>query len=222
MSQSGSHMLTSSSRKRHHFSSCCSKHSKRSRSSHRRRRSPSSSSSSSYWTSDEDGFCPSGKWRRSQRESRQAVRSERRHGEVVQQRLEAQQQAIQLQWAILEKRIEALERKGAEAVVSFPTSAQTIHLHASIPKASTCSQESEQRDLSGSVSKQLVTESISRNIVKQEEEPSSITSAMRPLSDGDGEGEDASLSTVAPCSSVGRAWRLQRQGCGFVSHGGPV
>ncbi|CAB1332749.1 unnamed protein product [Coregonus sp. 'balchen'] len=143
MSQSGSHMLTSSSRKRHHFSSCCSKHSKRSRSSHRRRRSPSSSSSSSYWSS-EDGFCPSGKWRRSQRESRQAVRSERRHGEVVQQRLEAQQQAIQLQWAILEKRIEALERKGAEAVVSFPTSAQTIHLHASIPQASTCSQESKQ------------------------------------------------------------------------------
>ncbi|KAK6298627.1 hypothetical protein J4Q44_G00316820 [Coregonus suidteri] len=24
------------------------------------------------------------------------------------------------------------------------------------------------------------------------------------------------------CSSVGRAWRLQRQGCGFDSHGGPV
>ncbi|XP_038820787.1 uncharacterized protein LOC120021205 isoform X1 [Salvelinus namaycush] len=96
-------------------------------------------------------FCSSGKWRRSQRESRQAVRSERRHREqveMVQQRLEAQQQATQLQWAVLEKCIEALERKGAEAVVSFPTSAQTTHLHASIPQASTLSQESEQRDLS--------------------------------------------------------------------------
>ncbi|KAK6312255.1 hypothetical protein J4Q44_G00179190 [Coregonus suidteri] len=30
------------------------------------------------------------------------------------------------------------------------------------------------------------------------------------------------VSCLAPCSSVGRAWRLQRQGCGFVSHGGPV
>lgn len=67
---------------------------------------------------------------------------------MVQQRLEAQQQATQLQWEILEKCIEALERKGAEAVVSFPTSAQTTYLHASIPQASTLSQESEQRDLS--------------------------------------------------------------------------
>ena len=28
--------------------------------------------------------------------------------------------------------------------------------------------------------------------------------------------------TVVLCGSVGRAWRLQRQGCGFDSHGGPV
>ncbi|XP_010876097.1 uncharacterized protein LOC105015009 [Esox lucius] len=203
MSQPSSHMLNSSSRKRHYFSSChasCSKHSKRSHSSHRRRRSPSSSSSS-YWTSDDD-FCPSGKGRRSQRESRQTVHSERRHRElveVVQQRLEAQQKAVQLQWAVLEKRIDALERRGAEVVVSFPTPAQTINLQTSIPQTST-SQENDQRDMSGSVRDQLVTESISCTIVKQEEEPSSISSALRPLSDGDEEEEDASQSTEGPLS----------------------
>ncbi|XP_071205782.1 uncharacterized protein [Salvelinus alpinus] len=196
LSQSGSNMRTSSSCKRHGFSSCCSKRSKRSRGSHRRRRSPSSSSFSSDWTSDEDDSCPSGKGRRSQRESRQAVRSERRHGELV----EVVQQAVQLQWAVLEKRIEALERRGAEAVVSFPTPAQTIHLHASIPLASTSSQEGNQRDLSCPVSEQLVTESMSGTIVKQEEEPSSISFALRPLSDGHREGEDASQSTEGPIS----------------------
>uniref|UniRef100_A0A673WHD4 LRRCT domain-containing protein n=1 Tax=Salmo trutta TaxID=8032 RepID=A0A673WHD4_SALTR len=32
----------------------------------------------------------------------------------------------------------------------------------------------------------------------------------------------ASPSSILPCSSVGRAWCLQHQGCGFDSHGGPA
>ncbi|KAJ7987302.1 hypothetical protein DPEC_G00337320 [Dallia pectoralis] len=202
MSQSSSHMHNSSSRKRHYFSShhTRSKRSKRSHGSHRRRCSPSSSSSSSYWTSDEDNFCPSGKGRRSQRESQQTAHSERRHRElmeVVQQRLETQQKAVQLQWAVLEKRIDALERRDAEAVVSFSTAAPTVNLHTSITQTST-SQENELRDTSDSVCDQLVTESLPFTIVKQEEEPSSISSAYRPLSDE--EEEEASQSTEGPLS----------------------
>lgn len=198
ISQSGSHGLTAGSRKRRHFTSCrsrCSKRSKRSRVGHRRRRSPSSSSSSPYWTSGDDS-CVSGAGRRSQRESRRGGRFGRRHGElveVVQQRLEAQQQAVQLQWALLEKRIEALERRGAEAALSLSIPTQTTYHDASVPQTSTSSQEAEQqRDLSGSASEQLVTESISRAAVKQEEEPSSISSVSRPLSDGEGEREEES------------------------------
>lgn len=120
------------------------------------------------------------------------------HGElveVVQQRLEAQQQAVQLQWALLEKRIEALERRGSEATFSVPS--QTAQLNPSTSQAPISSQEL-QRDMSSSAGEQLVTESISRTIVKQEEEPSSISSASRPLSDGEG---DASQSTEGSISN---------------------
>ena len=102
---------------------------------------------------------------------------------MVQQRLEAQQQATQLQCAILEKCIEALERKGAEAVVSYPLQPK---LHIFMPPPL----------VSGKRAERL----ISHTIVKQEEEPS-ISSALSPLSPlSDVEGEDASLSTDGPIS----------------------
>ncbi|KAM4635099.1 uncharacterized protein ACJ7VT_005978 [Polymixia lowei] len=200
MSQPGSHVLTTSSHKRHRFSSChshCSKRSKRSRVGHRRRRS-SPSSSSQCWTSDDS--CASGPGRRSQRESRRGGRADRRHGElveVVQQKLEAQQQAVQLQWALLEKRIEALERRGPEAALSIHT--QTAHHYPSIFQASTSSQEL-RRDMSSLPDEHQVTESFSRAIVKREEEPSSISSASRPLSNEEGE-EGASQSIESSISN---------------------
>ncbi|KAL0965479.1 hypothetical protein UPYG_G00281820 [Umbra pygmaea] len=202
MSQSSSQTLNPNSHKRHSFSqrhAHCSKRSKRSRGGHQRRSSPSSSSSS-CWSSDEDDICPSGSGRKSQMAQRQTVQSEGGHRELVelfQQRLEAQQKASQLQWSILEKRIEALEKRGAEAVpvASVPVASQTIHLHASVPETSR-PEDSEQDNISGSVSKNLGTESICSTTVKQEERPAPISSAMTPPSDGDQEGEDATQSTV--------------------------
>ncbi|XP_078142214.1 uncharacterized protein LOC144539855 [Centroberyx gerrardi] len=188
MSQPGSHVLKTGS-KRHHFSSYrsrCPKRTKRRRVAHRRRHSSSSSSSSQCWSSDDS--CASDTGRRSQRESRRGSRAERRHGELValvQQKLEAQQ----LQWALLEKRIEALECRGTEAASSVPT-----HPPPSVFQA-TSSQEL-QSDVPGVTGEQLVTESIHRTIVK-EEETFSISSASRPLSNGEGEASQSVETSVS-------------------------
>lgn len=195
-SQPSSHALPTSSHKRHRVSSHhsrCSRCCKRRRVAHQRRCSSTSSSSSQGWTSDDS--CASGAGRRSQRGSRHRSEAERRCGElveVVQQKLEAQQRAVQLQWALLEKRIEALERRGGEAASSVHS--QTARTYTSAFPA-TSSQEL-QTDISGLASGQLVTESTSQPIIKQEEQPSSVSSASR----GEGEG-DASQAAEGSISS---------------------
>ncbi|XP_062340221.1 uncharacterized protein LOC134038705 [Osmerus eperlanus] len=190
ISHLGPHGLTAISRKRRHFSSCrsrCSQRAKRSRVGHRRRHSPSSSSSSPCWSSGEDS-CASGTGRRS---GRGTGRGRRRHCElleVLQQRLVAQQQAVHMQWSLLDKRIEALERRPAEAATLLSVSSQT-----SCAPQKTSRDVQQQREQLGSSSEQLVTASIT--VVKQEEEPSSISSVSRPLSDA--EREEASQSADA-------------------------
>ncbi|XP_020320996.1 uncharacterized protein LOC109873722 isoform X2 [Oncorhynchus kisutch] len=128
-------------------------------------------------------FCPSGKWRRSQRESRQAVRLERRHRELVemvQQRLEASNRPPSYSVQFWRSALRLWRGKVQKLLCHTPLQPK---LHIFMPPSL----------VSGKRAERL----ISHTIVKQEEEPS-ISSALSPLRDV--EGEDASLSTDGPIS----------------------
>ncbi|KAI1905045.1 hypothetical protein AGOR_G00011900 [Albula goreensis] len=197
---------SSHSCKRKHFSTChsrCSKRPKRSHGSHRRRRSPSfsSSSSSSPCWSGSDSSCSKQK-RRSHR-----GRLERQHShilEVVQQKLEAQQQTMQAQWTLLEKRIEALEKRGVEPAVTIPMPATTCIAPSSAmaPTGSSQSdeQETEQQEGSGPSVDMSVREHAVSAVVKQEEEPVSVSAGVEGEEPSEGEGEDAPLLPDDPIS----------------------
>ncbi|XP_066568721.1 uncharacterized protein LOC136758361 [Amia ocellicauda] len=201
-SHPGSHQ-----RKRRHSPgrrSRCSKHSRRSHG-HRRRRSPSFSSSSSY-SSTSDSSRSSAKEKRSRLVSWMSERLKKQQEqllEMVHQKMEAQQQTMQVQWSLLEKRIEVLEKRRLEAPAESAVS-QAPPLDSA--QASMSTQEERQdaaldphhRDWSGPSTDALVTMPSSSAVVKQEEEPTSISGEVKLEENMEGEGEDASLLPEVP------------------------
>ncbi|XP_061071633.1 uncharacterized protein LOC133105507 [Conger conger] len=199
--------------KRKHFSAChsrCSKRPKRSHGSHRRRRSPSSSSSSSSspcWSGSESS-CSRQKKKRSRRGQGQGQGQHGRLLEVVQQKLEAQQQAVQVQWTLLEKRIEALEKRGAEpaGVVAACTTLPTA-----VAPAPGSSQDGEREvELwaeSGPSTDMPPRESAISTVVKLEEE--AVTVMAGAEREEASEGEDVPLLPDDPRQDVLSATELQ-------------
>ncbi|XP_076140337.1 uncharacterized protein LOC143123095 [Alosa pseudoharengus] len=190
LSYQTSHPLSTSSHKRKRLSKChtrCSKHFSRSHG--HRRRCSSSSSSSPFWSSSDSSCTSALREKRRRREGRRSQKPKELHDrllQVVEQKLEAQQQAMQIQWAMMERRLEALEKKDSEAAaaaaavaVSSAPACRAVH----VPQPSTSSQGEEQRDWSGSTSDAVVTGSIPLTIIKQEEEaaskPEATTEAER-------------------------------------------
>ncbi|XP_048876291.1 putative POM121-like protein 1-like [Brienomyrus brachyistius] len=173
---------THRSHKRKH-STCHSRRSKYSKRSRRRcrRRSPSSSSSSSSsfssscWSSSDASF--------QEGRSRKAPRTEskvRRLLGMVQQKLEAQQQAAEAQWTLLEKRIEALETRASEPTPLLPiaTPSQTPQsVSESPPTIEGQRDEPEERHNVRAVGPTM--EPILHAVVKQEEEPASISTGWK-------------------------------------------
>ncbi|XP_036385881.1 uncharacterized protein LOC118778456 [Megalops cyprinoides] len=195
----------SRSHKRRHFPTChsrCSKRAKRSHG-HRRRRAPSSSLSSSPSWSSSDSSCSSARQERKCRRVK-LERQQSRLLELVQQKLEAQQQAIQAQWTLLEKRIEALEKKTAEpqAAASASVTAQTAPPASALPSTSSQErqQEAELREESGPSTDAAVREPSLPCVVKQEEEPTSISARANGEVESEGEGEEAPLLPEDPLS----------------------
>ncbi|KAJ8413887.1 hypothetical protein AAFF_G00064850 [Aldrovandia affinis] len=178
------------------------RHSKRSHG-HRRRRSPPSSSSpspSSCCSSSGSSRSPDRR-RRSRRPSRAVARLERQQRqllEVVQQRLQAQQLAAQAQWALLERRIEALERRGAEPEVGVPEPPPTSQASTSTSSQED-GQEAEPVVWCGPSADAMATEVTALPaVIKLEEEPTSISAGLKGGSVGDGEGEEPPLLPEAP------------------------
>lgn len=193
--------MPSTSHKRHHSSrchSCCMRHASRG-CGHRRKRSLSpSSSSSSAWSSSESS-CESVKIKRARRESRKTAKRERRNGqllEMVQQKLEAQQRAMQMQWSVLERRIDALEKKGSSAVaVSGCPNAVEVSQALSLSQVDRAEQTGPNVD-------SVVTGSINSSVVvKQEEKPVGISCGSRSCSTLEGEGETDSQASVSDVSA---------------------
>lgn len=175
LSYQSSHPLSTSSHKRKRLSKChsrCSKHS--SRNYGHRRRCSSSSSSSPFWSSSDSSCLSALREKQRRREARRFQKPKELHDrllQVVEQKLEAQQQAMQIQWALMERRLEALEKRDSET-----PACRAVHA----PQPSTSSQGEEQRDWSGSTSDAVVTGSIPLTIIKQEEEASSVLLASKP------------------------------------------
>ncbi|KAL2100438.1 hypothetical protein ACEWY4_004832 [Coilia grayii] len=174
------HPLSTGSHKRKRLSKChsrCLKHSSRGHG--HWRRCPSSSSSSPFWSSSDSSCASALREKRRRREARRSQKPKElqdRLLQVVEQKLEAQQQAMQIQWAMMERRLEALERRDVEAAGSSATAGCKV---AHAPQPSTSSQGEEQRDWSGSTSDAVVTGSVPLNMVKQEEEASSVLLASK-------------------------------------------
>ncbi|XP_018588359.1 uncharacterized protein LOC108922619 [Scleropages formosus] len=192
LGQSSSHTVTHRSKRRHSsacYSRCskCSKHSHR----HQCRRfhtsSSYSSSGSSCWSSSSSP-CTSPREKRSQRVSHTSAK-DRKLLEMVQQKLDTQ-------WALMEKRVEALERRAAEmsSVVPAASSSDQASLSAAAP-ASTSSQEEEPEvehvDWCGPPEDRPAVRIPLVAMVKKEEEPSLIRAGWK--AEEASEGEDTSL-----------------------------
>lgn len=110
--------VPSTSHKRRHSSRyhpCCMSHSSRG-CGHRRIHSPSSSSCSS-WSSESS--CESVKEKRARQEMRNTSKFDRQSDQLlkmVQQKLEAQQRAMQVQWSMMERRLDVLEKRSSTNV----------------------------------------------------------------------------------------------------------
>ncbi|XP_017579796.1 uncharacterized protein LOC108443546 [Pygocentrus nattereri] len=187
--------MPSTSHKRHHSSrcrSCCKRHGSRGRG-HRRKHSPSSSSSSSWTTSDSS--CESVKGKRARRESRRSAKLERQNGrllEMVQQKLEAQQRAMQMQWSMLERRIDVLEKKGSSAL-TVPVCPNVVE----ISQAFSLSHVDRGEQTVSNVDS-MVTGSIDPSVVvKQEESPVGVSCGLRSGLLLEGEGETDSQPSVS-------------------------
>lgn len=196
-----SHPLSTTSHKRKRLSKChyrCSKHSSRGHG--HRRRCSSSSSSSPFWSSSDSSCASALREKQRRREARRSQKPKDLHNhllQVVEQKLEAQQQAMQIQWAMMERRLEGLEKRDSEAVAVAAAAAaaassvpacRTVHA----PQPSTSSQGEEQRDWSGSTSDAMVTGSIPVTIIKQEDEASkSVVTTETERRGGSSHAEDS-------------------------------
>lgn len=176
----------------------CSKHSSNRYHAHRRR---CSSSSSPLWSSS-DSSCPSDlreKRRRREGHHPQNPKELQEHLlKAVEQKLEAQQQSMQIQWAMLERRLQALEKGEAEeqANRSVPSVSMSAASQAP-PQPSTSSQGEEQRDWSGSTSDAVVTGSTPLPPIKQEEEVIPVLLASKLVSSAPEGGSSSSQPEVA-------------------------
>lgn len=110
--------MPSTPHKRHHSSKChpcCMRQSSRGHG-RRHKRSPSSSSCSS-WSSESS--CDSVKEKRARRETRKTAKADRQSDQMlkmVEQKLEAQQRAMQVQWSLIERRLNVLEKRSSANV----------------------------------------------------------------------------------------------------------
>lgn len=143
---------------------CCMKHSSRG-CGRRRKHSPSSPSSShTSWSSESS--CESVREKRARREKRNYANINRQSDQLlmmVQQKLEAQQRAMQVQWSVMERRLDVLEKRSSTDV---PNSAETSNVFTT----SQVDQGQQTGTSSGSVP--LL------NAVKQEDGPVDISHAL--------------------------------------------
>nr|XP_015222528.1 PREDICTED: uncharacterized protein LOC107079868 [Lepisosteus oculatus]XP_015222529.1 PREDICTED: uncharacterized protein LOC107079868 [Lepisosteus oculatus]XP_015222530.1 PREDICTED: uncharacterized protein LOC107079868 [Lepisosteus oculatus] len=204
---SGSHKA-SCQRKRRRSSEChsrCSRHSKRGHG-YRCRKSPCFSSSSPHYSSSSDSSRPSTRKRRSWFAAHTADvlrKQQEQLLEGVRQRLEAQQQTMHLQWSLLEKRLEALEKKQMETPPKGATGGASAPGNSD---ASTSTPEGRRdaapdparKDWSGPAADGTGTTASGSAPVKEEEEPALITAGVKLEDGGDGEGEDVSLLPEVP------------------------
>ncbi|KAJ8390036.1 hypothetical protein AAFF_G00111970 [Aldrovandia affinis] len=173
--------------------------------------SSSSSSSSPHWSGSDDSSCSrrqQKKRKRRRKSSRQGGRQERQqHGrllEAVQQKLEAQQQAAQAQWSLLEQRIEALERRGVGSVGAGPVGAVTVSAVPVSPMAlgpgssQGGEREAGRREESGDTA--ALRQPALSTVVKQEEEPCSVSAGAEGEEPSEGEAEEAPLLPDDPVS----------------------
>ncbi|XP_046694508.1 uncharacterized protein LOC124378783 [Silurus meridionalis] len=148
-------LIPSTSHKRRHLSRChpcCTRHSSRS-CGRKRKHSPSSSLSSS-WSSDSS--CEPVREKRSRRETRNSAKSEQLL-KMVQEKLEAQQKDMQVQWSTIERRLDILEKRSpndAPNLVSQVEQGQQTGIAAcsgSVSFANAVKQEDAQIDISHSL-----------------------------------------------------------------------
>lgn len=160
--------MPSTSHKRRHSSRyhpCCMRHSSRG-CGRRRKHSPSSSSCSS-WSSESS--CESVREKRARQETRNSAKTARKSDQLlkmVQQKLEDQQRTMQVQWTVMERRLDVLEKKTSTDV---PNSAEISHVFT----MSQVDQGQQTSTASSSGSVPLL------NTVKQEDGPINISPALK-------------------------------------------
>ncbi|XP_060718602.1 uncharacterized protein LOC132840709 [Tachysurus vachellii] len=153
----------STSHKRCHSSrchSCCTRHS--SRGCGRRKKRPLSSSSCSSWSSDSS--CESVREKRTRRETKNSTKLDRKSDQLlnlVQQKLEAQQRAMQVHWSAIERRLDVLEKNRIQVDVT------------NLAESSQVDQGQQTGSTAGSGSVSL------SNVVKQEDGPIDISLAIK-------------------------------------------
>lgn len=132
----------------------------------RRKRSPTSSSCSS-WSSESS--CESVQEKRARRETRNSAEIPGQSDQLlkmVQQKLEAQQRAMQIQWSRMERRLDVLEKRSSNSVPNSEEMSQAF----AVPQVDQ-GQQTGTATCSGSV--------LLSNVVKQEDAPVEVSPALK-------------------------------------------